>query len=168
MSPRIQHLQSFHFCNVAMVGEIYLFYLFFGTNPSLINFLASHTSFFFIGASKSSSFALAYCLNSALLNTFCCQASSTSSWTWGCVGASLSGEELDGEELVVKDSIEGRLEVTGPILTLNLKFDMLSRHLIVISYDYNFDSLVLTDTFPLLGFPQGAPTLRINFRLSCF
>ena len=133
MSPKIRHLKSFGFCDVDRAGHTFLFYLFFGTNPSLINFLESHTSFFFIGASKSSSFALAYCLNSALLKTFCCQASSTSSWTWGCVGASLSGEELDGEELVVKDSIEGRLEVTGPILTLNLKFEMLSRHLIVIS-----------------------------------
>ena len=31
----------------------------------------------------------------------------------------------------MRDSMEGRLDVTGPILTLNLKFEMLSRHLIM-------------------------------------
>ena len=46
-------------------------YLFFGTWPSARSFLASHTSFFFIGASKSSSLAFAYSLDIGSLVTTC-------------------------------------------------------------------------------------------------
>ena len=47
-------------------GQIVL-YLFLGTWPSPSSFLASTTSFFFIGVSKSCSLALAYCLEMSTL-----------------------------------------------------------------------------------------------------
>ena len=101
-------------------------YLFFGTNPSVLSFFASHTSFFFMGDSKSSSLLLAKCLNCSLLNSFCCQARLTSSLRLGSAVV-FSGEE--SVELLDTDNTDGRPEVTGPILILNLRLLMLSRHL---------------------------------------
>ena len=103
-------------------------YLFFGTNPSVLSFFASHTSFFFMGDSKSSSLLLAKCLNCSLLNSFCCQTRLTSSLS-PASDVVFSGEE--SVELLDTDRTEGRLEVTGPILILNLRLLMLSLPVLV-------------------------------------